>query len=255
MLALERRNKIYERLLTYKKVMVGELSQEYRVSEETIRRDLEKLEKDGLAIKSYGGAILNENTNIDLPFNVRKKHNVVGKQKIAELISGLVESEDHIMLDPSSTAVFVAKALKKKEKLTVVTNSIEVMLEVSDMKGWNIIVPGGSIKDGILALVGPKATEGIGAYHVEKSIISCKGFQMDRGFYDNNEEFVHTKQKMLASGKTRILAVDSTKFGQNAFSKVGDLKDIDIVVTDVKPDDRTLELFEQANVQCIYPEE
>ncbi|MGN1267719.1 MAG: DeoR/GlpR family DNA-binding transcription regulator [Dorea sp.] len=255
MLAVERRNQIYDRLLTYKKVVVGELSQEYKVSEETIRRDLDRLERDGLAIKSYGGAILNENTNIDLPFNVRKKHNVSGKQKIAELVAGLVESGDHIMLDPSSTAVFIAKALKQKERLTVVTNSIEVMLELSDMKEWNIIAPGGSIRDGILALVGPKATEGIGAYNVEKSIISCKGFDLEKGFSDTSEDFAHAKQRMLVSAKVRILAVDSSKFGQSAFSKVGDLSNIDMIVTDVKPDERTLEVLENAKVQCIYPED
>lgn len=254
MLALERRNQIYERLLAYKRVVVGELSQEYNVSEETIRRDLDKLEKDGLAIKSYGGAILNENTNIDLPFNVRKKHNVSGKQKIADLVAGLVESGDHIMLDPSSTAVFIAKALKQKERLTVVTNSIEVMLELSDMNNWNIIAPGGSIRDGILALVGPKATEGIGAYNVEKTIISCKAFDLKKGFFDSSEDFAHAKQKMLSAATERILAVDSSKFGQIAFSKVGDLSDIDVIVTDVKPDEAVLEVLEKAKVRCIYPE-
>ena len=81
MLALERRNLILEKLQNEKRVVVSELSQLYGVSEETIRRDLDKLEKEGLAIKSYGGAVINEDVSIDLPFNVRKNQNVVGKQK------------------------------------------------------------------------------------------------------------------------------------------------------------------------------
>ena len=72
MLALERRNLILEKLQAEKRVVVSELSQLYDVSEETIRRDLDKLEKEGLAIKSYGGAVINEDVSIDLPFNVRK---------------------------------------------------------------------------------------------------------------------------------------------------------------------------------------
>ena len=76
MLALERRNLILEKLQEEKRVVVSELSQQFGVSEETIRRDLEKMEKEGLATKSYGGAVLNENTSIDMPFNVRKKANV-----------------------------------------------------------------------------------------------------------------------------------------------------------------------------------
>ena len=122
--------------------MVSELSQLYNVSEETIRRDLDKLDKDGLAIKSYGGAIINENTSIDLPFNVRKNRNVSGKQKIAEIIAGLIKDGDHIMLDASTTAVFIAKAIKNKQRLTVITNSIEIIIELSDVSDWNIISSG-----------------------------------------------------------------------------------------------------------------
>ena len=87
MLAIERRNKILEKLQTERRVVVSELSALFDVSEETIRRDLEKLENEGYAIKSYGGAVLNENANLDLPFDIRKNKNVVGKQKIAELVS------------------------------------------------------------------------------------------------------------------------------------------------------------------------
>ena len=79
MLAIERRNKILEKLQTDKKVVVSELSHDFDVSEETIRRDLEKLEKDGYATKTYGGAVIKENSNAELPFVVRKNTNVAGK--------------------------------------------------------------------------------------------------------------------------------------------------------------------------------
>ena len=98
MLAIERRNEILEKLQTDRRVVVSELSQLYDVSEETIRRDLEKLVNDGYAIKSYGGAVINENINIELPFNIRKNRNILGKQHIAELVAGLVNDGDSIML-------------------------------------------------------------------------------------------------------------------------------------------------------------
>lgn len=255
MLAAERRNEILEKLQTDKKVVVSELSRHYNVSEETIRRDLEKLEKDGYAVKGYGGAIINESMNIDLPFNVRKKHNVEGKQKIAEMVATLVEDGEHIMLDASSTAVFIAKALKKKERLTVVTNSIEVIIELSDMPEWNILSSGGRLKEGYLALVGPKAVTGINSYNVEKAIISCKGFHAEKGFSDTLEEFAQTKQTMLHCGKKCILAADYSKFGKFGFARVGDLKDIDVIVTDQKPDEEVLQLLAQAKVECLYPDE
>ena len=245
MLAVERRNLILEKLQEEKKVIVSELSQEFQVSEETIRRDLEKLDKDGLAIKSYGGAVLNENTSLDMPFNVRKKNNPAGKQKIAKLVEGLIEDGDHIILDPSTTAVFIAKALKSKERLTVITNSIEVILELSDTSDWNIISSGGSLREGYLALVGPRAVEGLGAFNVEKAIISCKGLDMKKGITDGNELFSQAKQTMLKSAKQCILAADHTKFDKIAFSRICDVHDIHIVVTDEKPSQEWLELFDR----------
>ncbi len=253
MLALERRNQILEKLQEEKKVVVSELSQHYGVSEETIRRDLEKMHKEGLCIKSYGGAIINENNNTDMPFNIRSKSNVIGKQRIAELIASLVNDGEHIMLDASSTAVFVSKALKSKERLTVVTNSIEILIQLSDVSDWNIISSGGQIKEGYLALVGPRSIETIQSYNVEKAIISCKAFDLEKGFSDSNEDFARAKQAMLRGAKECILAVDSTKLNRFAFAKVGNLKDIDVIVTDKKPDAETLERFQAENIKCLYP--
>ena len=108
MLAVERRNLILEKLQDEKKVVVSELSILFDVSEETIRRDLDKLDKEGLATKSYGGAVLNESTSLDMPFNIRKKRNLRGKQVIAELVSSLVQEGEHIIVDPSTTAVAIA---------------------------------------------------------------------------------------------------------------------------------------------------
>ena len=105
MLAIERRNEILEKLQSEKCVVVSELSQHYGVSEETIRRDLEKLENDGLVIKTYGGAVLNEHSIFDLPFNIRKNQMIAEKQRIAEAVDELVRDGEAIMLDASSTAI------------------------------------------------------------------------------------------------------------------------------------------------------
>lgn len=254
MLAVERRNLILEKLQEDKKVIVSELSQEFQVSEETIRRDLDKLDKDGLVIKSYGGAVLNENTSLDMPFNIRQKNNPVGKQKIAKLVEGLLEDGDHIILDASTTAVFIAKTLKSKERLTVITNSIEVMVELSDVTDWNVISSGGTLKEGYLALVGPRAVEGLGAFNVEKAIFSCKGLDLNKGVTDGNELFSQAKQTMLKSAKESILAVDHTKFGKIAFSKICEIHDVDVIVTDEKPSAEWLEQFERRGIRCVYPE-
>ncbi len=252
MLAVERRNLILEKLQEEKKVVVSELSTLFGVSEETIRRDLDRLDKEGLASKSYGGAILNENSGFDMPFNVRKKRNMEGKRVIAGLVEGLVQEGEHIILDPSTTAVAIVKALKSRRRLTVITNSIEVLVELSDVSGWDIISTGGTLRENYLALVGPKAMEGISTFNADKVILSCKGLDMEKGITDANEMFSQVKQTMLKCAKQRILAVDHTKFDNIAFSRICKLSAIDMVVTDVRPSEEWLNYFAEKGIECLY---
>lgn len=254
MLAIERRNEILEKLQADKRVVVSQLSQHYQVSEETIRRDLEKLENDGYAVKSYGGAVINENVTIDLPFNVRKKRNVAGKQKIATLLHELVHDGESLMLDASSTAVFIAKELKDRKNLTIITNSIEIIMELFDAPNWNVISTGGTAKEGTFALVGPQTDRMLASYHVDKAVISCKGFDQKQGITDSDELHAKNKKTMLACAGQKILAVDHTKFDHIAFAQIGDLSEIDMIITDKQPDDVWLNKLKTHNVECIYPE-
>lgn len=252
MLAAERRNLILERVHENKTVIVNELSREFEVSEETIRRDLDKLEEDGHVIKTYGGAVINEKSSIDLPFNVRWKANPEGKHQIAELISNEIEDGDHIMLDASTTAVFIAKSIKQKRHLTVITNSIEILLELADVPGWDIIAPGGLLKSNSMSLIGKKALDGISSYHVDKAFFSCKGIDLQNGITDGNDETGGIKQNMISVADKVYLAVDSSKFGKTAFSKICGLSDVDFVVTDTEPDEEWTEAFRREKTKCIY---
>ncbi len=254
MLAIERRNIILSNLQKEGRVVVADLSKEFKVTEETIRRDLEKLEKEGFAKKTYGGAIINDSVNVDLPYTVRKKANVTNKQDIAELIDNIVEDGDHIMLDASSTAVYIAKSLKNKKNLTIITNSIEILLELSDVVGWKVLSTGGVMKEGSLSLVGLQAEKMIKSFHVDKTIISCKGIDIDYGLTDSNEMEAHIKMLMLDSAATKILAVDNSKFDKISFTRIGELSDIDIMVTDVKPNDKWKDLFSTLSIENHYKE-
>ena len=256
MLAIERRNEILEKLQTDRRVVVSELSQLYDVSEETIRRDLEKLVNDGYAIKSYGGAVINENVNIELPFNIRKNRNIVGKQHIADLVSKVVKDGDSLMLDASSTAVYIAKTLQEKGKknLTIITNSIEIIVELFDVQDWTILSTGGASREGSFALVGPQTDKMIRSYHVDKAIISCKGIDAAAGMTDSDELHANNKSTMLAAAKERILAIDSSKFDKIAFTEIGTLDDLTMVITDEKPEERWLQIFKDSGIKCIYSE-
>ena len=254
MLAIERRNAILEKLQAERRVVVSELSILYDVSEETIRRDLEKLENEGYVIKSYGGAVLNENANLDLPFNIRKNKNVVGKQKIADIISQTIHDGDFIFLDASSTAVAIAKNIKGKKGLTIITNSLEIAIELLDVPDCKVISTGGEIVSTAFGLVGHVTDKTIRSYYVDKAIISSKGFDLEKGFTDSDERHANNKRSMLESARVKILAIDSSKFDRVSFAKIGDLRDVTMIVTDAKPEDKWLKKFAEYNVECIYPE-
>lgn len=255
MLPTERRQLIIDKLQKEKKVVVSELSVFFQVSEETIRRDLDKLEKEGIATKGYGGAVLNEDTKSDMPFNVRKKKNLQGKRKIGEIIKTLISDGEHIIVDPSTTAVSIVKALSQKKDLTIITNSIEVLVELAGDANWNVISSGGNLVGNYLALAGPKAIENISSYYVDKAIISCKGLDKNGGITDANELFSQVKKTMLQSAKQKILAVDHTKFDNIALSRICAITEIDIVVTDEKPSEQWLAYFDDKGIKCLYGEE
>ena len=190
-----------------------------------------------------------------MPFNVRKKKNMQGKRIIADIIQELVSDGDHIIVDPSTTAVSIVKALRGKKRLTIVTNSIEVLVELSDAAGWDVISTGGTLRENYLALVGPRALDTIHSFNADKVILSCKGIDMDKGITDANEMFSQVKKAMLHSSTQKILAVDSTKFEKVAFSQICDIGEIDMVVTDVRPSDAWMEYFKDKGIVCLYGEE
>lgn len=252
MLAIERRNAILSKLYLDGKVIVSALSQEFDVTEETIRRDLEKLDKEGLVKKSYGGAVLVQNYSTDLPHSVRKKANVEAKQKIAEKISTLFNDGDCIMLDASSTALLLLNYIRNLKNITLITNSVEALIELSDKDDWNVFSTGGKLKKGSLSLVGPSAEKTIRSFHVDYAVCSSKGLDINRGITDSNEKDSEMKQAIFESAETKILCVDSSKFDKISLIKVGDISDVDIIATDTEPSAHWQEHLKRKDVELIY---
>ncbi len=252
MLAIERRNAILAKLATDGKVIVSDLSEEFQVTEETIRRDLEKLDKEGLAKKTYGGAVVLDNHGTDLPYNVRKRVNANFKEVIAQKIAEMIHDGDTIMLDASTTAISVTKYIKSRENITIVTNSVEILLDLADKPEWNILSTGGMLKKGSLALVGPSAEKMIRGFHVDIAVCSSKGIDMNMGISDSNEKDAQIKEAIFSAADKRILAIDSSKFDKCSFVKVGDVRDIDILVTNERPSDAWLSYCKEHHVELIY---
>ena len=253
MLAIERRREILSRLSTDGKVLVSSLARDFGVTEETIRRDLEKLDNEGLASKTYGGAVSKHTSSTpDLPYNVREGVNVQQKKEIADKICELIRDGERIMLDSSSTALYVVKRIKEKKNLTIITNSLKILLELADKQDWTVLSTGGALKKGALSLTGSSAEKMINSYYVDTAICSCKGFDISLGITDSNESDTLIKKAMISSAERRILALDSEKFDKKSFVKVCDASEIDIVVTDCEPSEKWFGFCHENKIELIY---
>ena len=252
MLPIERRGEILQKLMMDGKVVVNELAEKYEVTEETIRRDLEKLESEGYAKKTYGGAVRNDNMTSELPYTVRKQTNVSGKKYIAEIIGSLISDGDSLLLDSSSTALFMIKSISTKHHLTLVTNSVEILLDLPQGHDWNIVSTGGMYRSESMSFFGAAAEEVVEKYYADFAVFSCKGFDIEKGMTDGRETFAMLKKAFIRSAKKVVLAVDHTKFNKISFVRLGELDDVDIIVTDVEPSEKWKNLLKEKGIELYY---
>lgn len=233
MLVAERYEKIVKLVNERGSIRVTELSTLCDVTEETIRRDLDKLESEGKLRRSHGGAVSLKETRSETPYFERETMHVDEKRSIAEQAVKLIEPGDRIILDASSTAWFMA-SLVPDIRLTVLTNSIKVAMELSAKDKIDVISTGGLLTSRSLSYVGPLAERSLAQYHVDKAFISCKGVHLDRGISETNELQAEVKQRMIAAADRVILLADYSKFGLQAFANVAELSRVHTVVTDAK---------------------
>lgn len=249
MLAIERKSEILATLQKEKSVLVSELSQKYKVTEETIRRDLDKLEKEGYVKKTYGGAVLRQKTNEEIPFKVREKTNISQKRRIAQTVASMVENGDSLMLDSSSTSLMVARNLKQAKDLTVITNSVEVLIELSRNKNVKVISTGGLLRESALSLGGSDAKRLLRKFNVDKAILSCKGIHMENGITESNEGEAEMKMTMRENAKETIWAIDGSKFDKVSFVNFNELREGDKIVTEQMPSEEWVRYLRDKKVR------
>ncbi|MBE6701298.1 MAG: DeoR/GlpR transcriptional regulator [Ruminococcaceae bacterium] len=252
MLPIERKNEILSKLMIDGKVIVSDLATLYSVTEETIRRDLEKLEIEGFAKKTYGGAVKSDNMTVELPYTVRKLTNVSGKKYIAEKIGSLIQDGDSIFLDASTTALFTVKSIFYKHNLTLITNSVEILLDLPTNNDWRIISTGGTYRQDSMSFLSASATSSLDKYHADIAVMSCKGIDLNKGITDTRENNADLKKAFIENSNKVILAVDNTKFDKISFVKICDLDSIDVVVTDVEPSDKFKKALDKKKIQLVY---
>ncbi|MFF2093596.1 DeoR/GlpR family DNA-binding transcription regulator [Paenibacillus sp. NPDC058174] len=231
MLVAERYEKIVQLVNERSSIRVSELSELCGVTEETIRRDLDRLEQAGRLRRSHGGAVSVREQQPETPYAEREIMHAEEKKRIAQEALSFIQPNDRILLDASSTAWYMASNLPDIP-LTVLTNSIKVAVELSGKEKIEVISTGGLLASRSLSYVGPLAERSLDAYYVNKLFLSCKGVHLEKGISESNELQARIKHKMIGIADQVILLADASKFGVQAFTHVADLSDVNAIITD-----------------------
>lgn len=248
MLVAERHREIVKVVNEQLSVRVTELSKIFKVTEETIRRDLEKLEKENLLLRSHGGAVRIKEEQSEVSYAEREITNSMEKKAIAIEAVKLIQPGDQIVLDASTTAWYMAKEMPDIP-LTILTNSIKVAVELSKKEQVNVISTGGMLQPKSLSFVGPLAERSLSMYHVNKAFISCKGVHVDSGLSDSNEWQALLKRQIMSIADQTILMVDSTKFGVRTFAQITDIQQISCIIADSKVKETYRREFEEKGIE------
>src|SRR5688572_11051438 len=251
MLANHRRDKILELLKEDGSAKVLDLAKIFKVTEVTIRQDLEKLDKEGLIIREHGGAYLKNIKDQVTTFSLTHQENLDNKELIARKSLEFIEQGDTIILDSGSTTTEIAKQLKGFGNLTVITNALNIALLLGAETGIEVIVTGGEFKPPTLSLTGQKAADFFKGLHVQKLFLATAGISLKAGLtYPSISDLV-VKRAMIEAAETTYLVADSTKIGKSAFASLGALSLINYIITDEGIEKAHKQIFNDNEIELI----
>ncbi|MEX3010494.1 DeoR/GlpR family DNA-binding transcription regulator [Hoeflea sp. TYP-13] len=251
MLNSHRREHILERLSHHNRVSVTDIAESLDVSDETVRRDLKDLEREGLLRRVHGGAIGVAHIR-DEPISERVQKSAKEKGVIAKLAADLISDHTSIFLHCGSTTEALARQLGRFSDLKVYTNSLNVALIAKEHFGVSVFVAPGQLRKVETDLVGYDTISFLEGYYFDTAFVSVAGIDAQRGFMDFEEDEVRVRQTLLKSARNKVVMADSSKYGKTANMCTAPFSAIDRFVTDRKPDPEFSAQFKKAGMEVIH---
>lgn len=232
--ARERRALILQELKEQPKVNVSELSEKFGVSEVTIRKDLNELKKRNLLTRTRGGAIRLPEVSIGNDTTIRDKqlYNYKEKRSIGKLAASLINENETILLDSGTTTLEIARNLHVFHNLTIITNAINIAIELLNYKRFSVILLGGHLRESSHSTVGPLAESSLKVFYCDKLFLGVDSFNLEKGVSTPNIEEANINQTMMSMAKETIAVFDSSKFNKRSFAFIAPVNKIDEIVTD-----------------------
>lgn len=251
MLPTQRRDKILDLLKEDGSAKVNELARIFKVTEVTIRQDLEKLEKEGLVVREHGGVHLKNVEDQVRNFSLINQDNLKQKEIIAQKCLDFIYPGDTIILDAGSTTTEIAKKVLSINRLTVITNALNIALMLGANPNIEVVMTGGEFKPPTLSLTGQKAADFFKGLYAQKLFLATAGISLKSGLtYPSISDLV-VKKAMIEAADTTYLVADSSKIGKSAFASLGALSLVDYIITDEGIADKQKQIFKDNEIELI----
>jgi DeoR/GlpR family transcriptional regulator of sugar metabolism len=251
--SLERQHFIMQYLKQHKRVDVSFLSAELNVSEVTIRKDLEKLEREKQLLRSHGGALLNEHLFLEPSFTEKKDVFAEQKAAIAAEAAKLIQDGMTVALSTGTTVNLLAR-LVKESSLTVVTNAMNVASDLMQSERIHLYLTGGHIRPNTFAMIGETAERALDGIYVDYAFIGTNGFSLEQGLTTPSMEEARVVRGLIAHAKHVVAMIDSSKFDKVAFYRIVPVQQIHTLITDSGAPEAELAALREMGIHVIVVE-
>ena len=247
----ERQNQILSLLTRQQRLSVAEIVEQFAISEATARRDLESLASQGKARRVHGGVMAVEQAPPELPILERESEQLDEKIRIARATAGLVSDKETVFLGSGSTVLEVARHLRNRHNLTVITNSLSVLNTLVGIKGITVISLGGMLRDSELSFIGHITEQAMAEVRADKVIMGTRGLSLEHGLTNDYLQETLTVRAIMKIGRTVIIVADHTKVNRVATALLAPLDSVHTFVTDAKADKKFIQALKKNGIQVI----
>jgi DeoR/GlpR family transcriptional regulator of sugar metabolism len=254
MLAIERRRLISERIRSRGVVSVAEMAASLGTTEITLRRDLRAMAKEGLLVRTHGGAVLPAALGHEPSYSEKARQAGAEKAAIARLAVTMIRPGDSILLGPGTTTLALARLLVNSPELTVVTNSLLVAQVLMDAPHVEVILTGGTLRRSIHAVVGPATEETVRSLRASQAFISGNGFTAERGLSTPSPLVAATDRAFAAAAQQVVVLADYTKIGEDTMCQTVPLARVHVLITDSRARSADLDAVRAAGVDVRVAE-
>jgi DeoR/GlpR family transcriptional regulator of sugar metabolism len=251
MMAEERRTQILQIIRSAGRVRVNGLATRFNTSAVTIRSDLNELHQRGLVLRSHGGAVLPETILRESPVHERLKAHSDEKRRIGAMAATLIDNGETIILDSGTTTLEIARQIKKKAGLQVITNGVNIAAELVDARDVQVFIVGGTVRGESASISGHFAEQMLEQFSADKLFLSGAGCDLDFGVSGANLEETMVNRAMIRIAREIILVADSSKFSKRSMSRIALFSQIDTVISNTSLDEEVQEKLRAVGCNLI----